>query len=938
MAVLVNSDSGLAENFPDDAFAQAALQAGTHEAPLVDPSGEVGSAPHSQAPDLLSKGYTQPTPEQLQGLLDKAKYSSTGQQAIGTVEQVAKGVAGPLAPLAERSLGVPAEDIRGREEAKGTGEKMLEQGLGLVGSAFIPGGQAKVLAEAGELGAAAFGIGKATSTLGKIGTAAAKAAIENAVYQSGDEASKAILSDPSQTVANAIAHVGLAGVIGAGFGTALGSVPPIWEATLGPKAENFLRSISNRANGETLPISQDLSTVLDNLEKSGKIIPPEIRAGLSDNPIAHDYFNELRESGTSTGDALRQTLDQFKSDVGDQLKNVFQEEGPVTSFEAGENAKKIISQKADELNTAISEKYAEVMPHLEAVQIPDTERLKFYDSLIKDGQEFGAKGSPAEGLFKTYGERALAQDSVAQLKQLNTEIGSDISVARRAGDFEKSRALQQIKGSIKELQDSQVIKAGKRMEAEGIPGSQGLAESLIADRKVADKAYSEFMDTIGDISSAGKLGKVRSHGQLQEALEKIPSAKLADKLFDPKNVEGLRYLKENFPEVLDQLTRAKKTSLIESATSKGELMHNQLLNAVNKIPREVRDLMFSKEEMNTINASGKILRESTKRLNPSGTGTTLDKLMQNMPAGVGAIAGMLTGHNPMVGFMLGHAGKFLGRDMPDAAKASLLKFLGSPEVLEGSAWKSLADYFHAAQKGEALLQKAAKGVLLGTQAVLPESQYPDSKKIEKLDKRLSQYSEDPSQMLDIGGKIGHYAPDHATALGSTVANTVNYLKTLKPTETQAAPLDTPFKNPLQEERYREALEIAQQPLIVLQHLRDGQLTPDNIMDLKSMHPALYGSMCTKLTEALTNHISSGETVPYKTQLGMSMFLGQPLDSTISQPSIMAAQMAQSRTAQAQAAQNQPQKKGKSMKSLDKWGQSYQTAGQSREGQKQSDKA
>ncbi len=940
MAVLFNAESGLAENLPDQASAEAALQSGSHEVPLVDPSGEIGSAPHDQATELLAQGYKQPAPEQLQSLLTKAKYSSTGQQVIGAAEQVAKGIAGPLATGAERALGVPAEDIRGREENKGTAEKMIEQGVGLVGSAFIPGGQAKALAAAGELGAHALGIASATSTLGKIGTMAAKAAIENAVFQAGDEASKTLMGDPNQTSQNALMHVGLAGVIGGGLGGALGTVSPLWHATLGPKTENFLRAISNRANGETMPLSEDLATVLSNMEKAGKTIPPEIRAGLSDNPLAHDYFNELRESGTTTGDALRETIEKFKTDVGDQLKSVFQEEGPMTSFEAGEKAKEAIITKANDINNAISGQYGEVMPHLEAVQITDKARKQFYDQLIKDGQNFGAAGSPAEGLFKTFGERALAQDSVAQLKKLNTEISSDISVARRAGDFEKSKALQEIKSSIKEFQDRQVIAAGKKMEAEGIPGSKGLAENLIKDRNAADKSYGAFMDAIGEVASAGKLGKVRSHGQLLEAMDNVPSAKLADKLFDPKNIEGLRYLQKEFPGVLEPLIKAKKTTLIENATTKGDLMHNQLLNAVNKIPKEVRSLMFTKEEMNTINAAGKVLRESSKRIGPSGTATTWDKLIQNMPAGVGSMASMLMGHNPIVGFVLGHAAKFLGRDAPDAAKASLLKFLGSPEVIEGSAWKSMADYFHAAQRGEAMLTKAAKGVVKATQDVLPASQMPNSKSREKLDKRLQKLHEDPTAMLDVGGKIGHYAPDHTQAMGAMVANTVNYLNGLRPAKIQQSPFDEPFEMPFQKDRFNGALDIAEQPIMVLQHLRDGTLVPEQITDLKTMYPALYDSMAQKLTAALVDHVHEGESISYQTQVGLSIFLGQPLDSSMTTQSLQAIQMAQNRTIANKSPmelQESQTLRGKSLKSLGKMAQGYATPSQAREGQKQNAK-
>ncbi len=98
MPILFNKESGLAEDVPNETIEQS-LQGGTHEIPLISPDGEVGSVDRAGAKQLISQGYRQPTPEELQGLLKTAKYSTPTQQIIGGVEQVAKGVAGPLATL-----------------------------------------------------------------------------------------------------------------------------------------------------------------------------------------------------------------------------------------------------------------------------------------------------------------------------------------------------------------------------------------------------------------------------------------------------------------------------------------------------------------------------------------------------------------------------------------------------------------------------------------------------------------------------------------------------------------------------------------------------------------------------------------------------------------------------------------------------------------------
>jgi hypothetical protein len=81
-------------------------------------------------------------------------------------------------------------------------------------------------------------------------------------------------------------------------------------------------------------------------------------------------------------------------------------------------------------------------------------------------------------------------------------------------------------------------------------------------------------------------------------------------------------------------------------------------------------------------------------------------------------------------------------------------------------------------------------------------------------------------------------------------------------------------------------------------------------------------MSEQLLQSMTDHLHNGETVPYKMRQGMSMFLGTPLDSTMTPSAIMAAQgvfMAQAQSKQAAMAP-----KGKASK-LDKVSDNYLTA-------------
>ena len=140
------------------------------------------------------------------------------------------------------------------------------------------------------------------------------------------------------------------------------------------------------------------------------------------------------------------------------------------------------------------------------------------------------------------------------------------------------------------------------------------------------------------------------------------------------------------------------------------------------------------------------------------------------------------------------------------------------------------------------------------------------------------------------GPLGHYMPEHQTALSQASLQSIQYLKSLKPQAITANPLDTPIQpTKAQEARYNRALDIAQQPAIVLQHIKDGSIQPTDVQDLKTMYPAVYQQLAQKLSNDMISHHSEENPIPYKTRVGLSHFLGQAMDSSMTPQAIMAAQ-------------------------------------------------
>lgn len=269
--------------------------------------------------------------------------------------------------------------------------------------------------------------------------------------------------------------------------------------------------------------------------------------------------------------------------------------------------------------------------------------------------------------------------------------------------------------------------------------------------------------------------------------------------------------------------------------------------------------------------------------------------------GMGAAAGATIGHgvgSTGIGALIGeHAlGPFFSSVLPAITKPI------REMVANAASLKAVGEYGHSITKGEALLNKSMKNLFKGGVDILPAHASVSERDRNRLEKQLLDIQQNPNRMFLAGNELGHYMPGHAMALSETAANAVQFINGMRPVPVQHSPLDTPMEaTPQQKQAYDNVLNIAEQPMIVMQKIKDGTLTPHDTAALKALYPALYGRMVQKMTEQMVDATSKGQSIPYKTRMSMSLFMGQALDSTMNPGAIRAAQpkppMAQPQTAQ-----------------------------------------
>lgn len=907
MPVLVNRESGLAEDLSPE-LAQAAVKMNTHDIPMVDPEGNHVLAPHEEAASLLQQGYTQPDSEQLKGLLDVSKYSTTGQQLATGAEGAASSYSFGLSTAAERALGVPEEDINKRREinpvSHGVGEA-VGFGAGLLSGT----GEAALINKAGlmlgEKAAAHLG----ASAIGKIGSTAARLAAENALFTSGDEASKIFAGDPHQSIESSAINVGLSGIIGMGAGAALKGTGELWEMGPGKKLTELMQTVSNKAQG--LPSELKLASGID--------IAPEMEAALSSNPAARSAFQTLQESNSKAGTEAQEALGKFHTDVKEALSSTLGKTpediealASASKAEQGRAFQDTLAKTIDDKIKPISEQYNKFQEKFASAKISPITKVQLQNDVSAMIAEQGLEKGPNEAGLK------LAQKVIGQLEKQDT--------AQDLRTYIQGLAQMSPYGS----ETYQVGKALRKILSSGIDNTiesklAGEAPALMEQYKATNARYSQFRDLLSELNDRLRLGREGKVGaeSFIEALKSADPESVASRLSLKGDTNLQMLLEQQFPEAAaiarhQEINDIVKASLDKSGTA---IDANKLFKNFNKLEPELRNYLVTPEGIKRIEALEHLVKQVPSRLNPSGTARTLDMLWDKIPASGAALVSMLSGHNPVSGYILGKIGTYIGKEIPDSARLAMLKFLGSEGRISAGGLRAAAQVADQTIKAEAKLSKAVLGVFDDAAAlVIP---FPKPEKIEKLRDMVDKVAADQKQLLPEDSKMGHYIPDHAVASGLISARGITYLAGLRPQTAPESPLDAERKpSKIDKAKYKQALVIAEQPLTILKSIKEGSLTPEDMIHLTNLYPSLTTRMQTKLIEAMADAKTDKTRMPYKTKMSMSLFMGQPLESSLKPANIMAAQP--------QMAAQQPLATPARSDKLSKLPNTYATPQQSRE--------
>lgn len=900
---------------------------------MINPlTGKVVEISEADKQDALTQNYTTPSNEDIQKHIDIRERGGPAQTALAAVEPAVDLLTG--GKLGETykqltNLGVPGitpTDVETRARVNPIAHPLG----GLFSAVLLPGGGLP-----SAIGESAFA---------KIGSTAAKMAVETSLMQANSEVSKMALDGevPSnEAIQTAMLHTGLAGMFGAALGGGLQGANQLWEASgVGQKFGNLLKNVSSQLG------NSDESTATNMHILNAELNPePAVKAGLLGDSNAKNQFQilaagrgsqsielldsiqALRNEGNTRGQEI---LGKTEQDVNN-LKNLSTlNEGEKIENGLKEGLERRMAPLKQEFETLKDKySYADIPNEPSAIEPPaipvepepvDMSNPKNWGSgeinepppipdelnpprlpneILHDTIPLVPGASTKESLIAEV-ENLLNENengvpkSKAELSEINQTLEDlpNIKNARGLAEYQTKiydRTYKAGKGDLHRIADNliRVLRDAEenivKNTMEGEPGGR----ELVARYEAVRAKYHEEMNLYKTLNQRLRVGKIRGPQGFINSIEDINPSEIAKKLTNPKDAELVRDILPNFPEAENAIKEYHLDKLVKKSTGlDGKFSVLEFNKNFSKLEPEIRDLILTREEQSKLSSIDSVLRAIPKPGNPSGTGGMVQGFAkQGLRTALGYI-GALSSHNPMVGFLIGNAAGALGTEAPDAIRLAWLKFLGSQEAPNALGFKVAVNTINNMTKGQALLNKAISNVFKPGAEILTLQMDERKRNREKLEKALEKFKDDPSKMLNIDEQTSSYLPGHSQAVGEMTAKAVNYLNQLKPNIMPQGIFDKEHKpSKAEQANYERSLDIANQPLITLKELQKGTLLPNDVHIVRNLYPELFNKISQKLVNQIIESKSKGTEIPYGIRLNASLFLGTPLDRTMTPQSI-----------------------------------------------------
>lgn len=549
--------------------------------------------------------------------------------------------------------------------------------------------------------------------------------------------------------------------------------------------------------------------------------------------------------------------------------------------------------------------------------LPETSEVPENDLPGGHSEKYGSLGQQAltgvEGIAKGFaGPLATAAELGAHKIGLDKALGIDTSAEAQRGREEENpwthgigEGAGLVGGAVTGVGELGLItKALPEMAILGKVGS-GIVKGFIENaaiqggdevsKALLDQGDPEapFSSAIAHMGMAGIMGGITGgiFGGVSKGLKAIEDNKISSKL-------------QSF---LAGIGDAAKTE--EAATKLDPI--SKFNSSVKKI-KELKDLNIPDMDPSAYQLGMQFKEKAGEMIKGKTIGKIANVATTGIGAATGGVGGAVLGEALSEQFIKPYVEKILKKSAIPANKAvraAMLKILSTGET--SGAWNTLK-YASDVNKGAQAIANNVDSLFNAGGQQNVNAYFDSEKDREKLRKFVEDGGTDTQiqneaqgegiepepQALAEGGHVEAkpskggmetHLPAQNMMMNTAKGRVYNYLNSIRPMTKPKLAFDTEHKDPVKEHAYNRALDIANKPLSVINHIHDGTITPTHVKHLVQMYPELHSHLSKKITSKIVDQNMEGKKPSYKIRQGLSLLMGTALDSSFTPQAILAAQ-------------------------------------------------
>lgn len=854
---LYDVSTGSPANLPEEQIPQAlssgkfAFQKGV-EVPVLNPDGTPGTVPAEYAQRAFSSGF-QYEPSSAQ--LDRIKTSETAGPMNATKAFAAGALRGPTLGLSDEAM------TRSGLVNKSTLADLQKYRPGWSTAGEVTGIGADMFLNP------VLGTGALVGRAGKVAKVGVEGLELGKLAKEGSAASKVLGG-----VGNIAAHGAGSAVEGALYG---GIGTSISEHALGDPDLNAEKVLSNAGYGALF--GGAIGTAL----KGAEIAVPEAVTAAKDGLVRLRNVIAGSGEGGSAGLLGKALPENISEAIGNRLTNLDKDQGiALVKDVTGE-----LNGVAKNVQTSIKSLNSELRP-IES------------ESLINNADHFAVE--EAKRSFMTEAEQAL-KDMKAKESRFSPKAMDSLE--------EHIKTLRDISPEASRLDVFNAMRDVKQGLGESTYGFSKIPTTQEVDSiNVLNKLRSSINTSLKNPEIFGDVGaRLAQHDDVLSQLYKyIPSnMKQTEftKAFMKKTGSGIGQKWEFDPVKVERvfkrgetLTGQTQMALLDEFHKTISKIPDHIKATLSNVPSKTHDVeelsnVINKSHINSVEGKQKYQAANSNRKNSLG--------IADMAAAT------VSAYHPVLG-------------------AAMMAYKTVTKPIEQI--NKLAQIERMAGKVTMGIGRGAKAIFDPTIKALDKTRnigakiYTENKANHKeLSEKLSELQNNPSKLMDIiSQNTEHFqdaAPNTSQGLGMAAARGLQFLASKLPNTPNPNPFDSQYEPSDAEiagfDRYRSIVE---NPLLALDQVKLGTIMPETVEALNTVFPKLYEEMKSTVMEHASHMLAKKQPIPYQTKQALSMFLGEPLDSSFLPASVQANQQAfiqgnQEHQNQNMAAKTRPSKAG-----------------------------